>query len=141
MVFKTDYRLMQVTSIAECSKGSQWEHSAILLTFNNLSLRALFCLFLSDRLRQVLLVLYWLSAPGSPLNSELSQHTVSGHYRPASETSFSGHDRPTSETPFKWHFAGTPMAAHYAVQSAQRPLTLCNLLAKLSVEVGSPQLI
>ena len=30
LVFKTDYRLMQVESIAECSKG---EHSAILLTF------------------------------------------------------------------------------------------------------------
>ena len=28
-VFKTDYHLMQVKSIAECSKG---EHSAILLT-------------------------------------------------------------------------------------------------------------
>ena len=30
MVFKTDYGLMQVKSIAECSKG---KHSAILLTF------------------------------------------------------------------------------------------------------------
>ena len=30
LVFKTDYGLMQVKSIAECSKG---EHSAILLTF------------------------------------------------------------------------------------------------------------
>ena len=29
MVFKTDYRLMQVKSIAECSK---WEHSTTLLT-------------------------------------------------------------------------------------------------------------
>ena len=29
LVFKTDYRLMQVKSIAECSKG----HSAILSTF------------------------------------------------------------------------------------------------------------
>ena len=28
LVFKTDYRLIQVKSIAECSKG---EHSAILL--------------------------------------------------------------------------------------------------------------
>ena len=32
LVFKTNYRLMQVKSIAECSKG-QGEHSAILLTF------------------------------------------------------------------------------------------------------------
>ena len=30
LVFKTDYRLMQVKSIAECSKG---EHSAISSTF------------------------------------------------------------------------------------------------------------
>ena len=30
IVFKTDYRLMQVKSIAECSN---WEHSVILLTF------------------------------------------------------------------------------------------------------------
>ena len=30
LVFETNYRLMQVKSIAECSKG---EHSAILLTF------------------------------------------------------------------------------------------------------------
>ena len=31
MVFKTDYRLMKVKSVAECSKGK--EHSAIILTF------------------------------------------------------------------------------------------------------------
>ena len=54
LVFKTDYRLMQVKSIAECSKG---EHSAISSTFIKLppALRPLFCLFLSGRLRQVLL--------------------------------------------------------------------------------------
>ena len=32
LVFKTDYRLMQVESIAECSKRAR-EHSAILSTF------------------------------------------------------------------------------------------------------------
>ena len=38
MVFKTDYRLMQFKSIAECSKGMlQREHSAILSTFNMLT--------------------------------------------------------------------------------------------------------
>ena len=42
MSFKTDYRLMQVKSIAECSKRA-------------LSLRALFCLFLSGRFTQVVL--------------------------------------------------------------------------------------
>ena len=31
MVFKTDYRLMKVKNVAECSKGK--EHSAIILTF------------------------------------------------------------------------------------------------------------
>ena len=34
LVFKTNYHLMQVKSISECSKG---EHSAILLTFIKLS--------------------------------------------------------------------------------------------------------
>ena len=39
MVFKTNYRLMQVKSIAKCSKASilPLEHSAILLTFTKLS--------------------------------------------------------------------------------------------------------
>ena len=50
-VFKTDCPLMQVESIAECSK-----HSAILSTFIKLPfvIKILFCLFLSGRLRQVL---------------------------------------------------------------------------------------
>ena len=59
--FKTDYRITQVKSIAECSK----EHSAILSTFIKLPLllllRPLFCLFLSDYFRQVLLYLLTLS--------------------------------------------------------------------------------
>ena len=33
LVFKTNYRLMQVKSIAECSKMLQGEHSAIVSTF------------------------------------------------------------------------------------------------------------
>ena len=37
LVFKTNYRLMQVKSIAECSKGTTLEHSEILLTFIKLS--------------------------------------------------------------------------------------------------------
>ena len=52
--FKTDYRLMQVKSIAECSNGSILHHFRLLLC-NHLSLRSLFCLFLSGCLRQVLL--------------------------------------------------------------------------------------
>ena len=51
MVFKTDYRLMQVKSIAECSKGiflQCFRHSLS----NHSSLRPLFCLFLSGRLHR-----------------------------------------------------------------------------------------
>ena len=52
--FKTDYRLMQVKSIAECSKGSILQYFLPSLSYH-LSLRSLFCLFLIGRLRQVLL--------------------------------------------------------------------------------------
>ena len=52
LFFKTNYRLMQFKSIAECSK-----HYAILSTplSYHLSLRSLFCLFLSGCFTQVLL--------------------------------------------------------------------------------------
>ena len=50
--FKTDYRLMQVKSIAECI-GSILQYFQLLLSYR-LPLRSLFWLFLSDRLRQVL---------------------------------------------------------------------------------------
>ena len=60
LVFKTNYRLMQVKSIAECSKGSIYSKGSILQYFGpslsyHLSLKVLFCVFLSGRLRQVLL--------------------------------------------------------------------------------------
>ena len=45
---------MQVKSIAECSKGSILQYFRPSLSYH-LSLRSLFCLFLSGRLRQVLL--------------------------------------------------------------------------------------
>ena len=45
MVFKTNYRLMQVKSIAECSKGSILHNFRPSLSYH-LSLRSLFCLFL-----------------------------------------------------------------------------------------------
>ena len=54
LVFKTEYRLMQVKSIADCSKGSIMQYFRPSLSYH-LSLRSLFCLFLSGRLRQVLL--------------------------------------------------------------------------------------
>ena len=54
MVCKTSYCLMQVKSIAECSKGSILQYFRPSLSYN-LSLRALFCLFFGGHLRQVLL--------------------------------------------------------------------------------------
>ena len=53
---KTNYRLMLVRSIAECSKGSILQYFWPSLSYL-LLLRSLFCLFLSGCLRQVLL--YW----------------------------------------------------------------------------------
>ena len=54
LFFKTAYRLMQVKSIAECSKGSILQYFRPSLSYY-LSLRSLFCLFLSGGFRQVLL--------------------------------------------------------------------------------------
>ena len=53
-VFKTNYPLMQVKSIAECSNGSILQYFWPSLSYN-LSLRSLFCLFLSGRFTQGLL--------------------------------------------------------------------------------------
>ena len=54
LVFKTNYPLMQVKSIAESSKGSILQYLRHSLSYH-LSLRPLFCLFLSGRFTQVLL--------------------------------------------------------------------------------------
>ena len=54
MAFKTDYCLMQIKSIAECPKGSILQYFQPSLSYQ-LSLRPLFCLFLSGRFTQVLL--------------------------------------------------------------------------------------
>ena len=54
LIIKTNYHLMQVKSIAECSKGSILQYFCPSLSYH-LSLRSLFCLFLSGRLRQDLL--------------------------------------------------------------------------------------
>ena len=61
MVFNTNYRLMQVKSIAECSKGSILQFFQPTLSYH-LSLRALLYLFLRSHLRQVLLcfMCFWL---------------------------------------------------------------------------------
>ena len=49
---KNDFCVMQVKSIAECSNGSILQYFRPSLSYQ-LSLRPLFCLFLSGRLRQV----------------------------------------------------------------------------------------
>ena len=49
LVYKTNYRVMQVIRITECSKGSMLQYFRSSLS-NHLSLRSLFCLFLSCRL-------------------------------------------------------------------------------------------
>ena len=54
LVFKTNYRSMQVKSIAECSKGSILQYFRPSLSYH-LSLRYLFCVFLSGRFTQILL--------------------------------------------------------------------------------------
>ena len=59
LAFKTDYRLMQVKSSAECSKGSILQYFRPSKSLNyHLSLRSLFHLFLSGGLKQVLLYLH-----------------------------------------------------------------------------------
>ena len=50
--FNTNYRLMQVKSIAECSIGSILQYFQPSLSYH-FPLRPLFCLFLSDHLRQI----------------------------------------------------------------------------------------
>ena len=55
MVFKSNYRLMQVVSIAECSKWSILQYFPPSLCYQ-LLLRSLFCLFLSGRFTHVLLI-------------------------------------------------------------------------------------
>ena len=52
LFFKTEYRLMQGKSNPECSKGSNLQYFRPSLRYH-LSLRSLFCQFLSGRLRQV----------------------------------------------------------------------------------------
>ena len=58
LVFKTYYRLMQVKSIAECSKRAFLQYFGHALSYH-LSLRSLFFLFLSGRFRQFCLFLFF----------------------------------------------------------------------------------
>ena len=73
MVFKTNYHLMQVKSIVECSKGSILQYFRPSLSYH-LSIRYLCCLFLSGRLRQGLLyALFQREVP----NNQLLDFTIS----------------------------------------------------------------
>ena len=53
-LFKTNYRLMQAKSIAECSNGSTLQYFRPSFSYH-FPIRPLFCHFLSGCLRQVLL--------------------------------------------------------------------------------------
>ena len=66
LAFKTDYCLMQVKSIAECSFRPSLSY--------HLSLRSLFCLFLSGRFRQVLLYQCMIQRKLKP--TKLNVHVV-----------------------------------------------------------------
>ena len=54
MFYKTNYGLMHVKGIAECSKGSILQYLRPSLSYQ-LSSRSLFCVFLRGRLTQILL--------------------------------------------------------------------------------------
>ena len=60
LVFKTDFRLMQVKSIAECSPWSILQYLWTSLSYH-LPIRFLLCLFLSGHFRQVILYIENLS--------------------------------------------------------------------------------
>ena len=64
LVFNTNYRLMQVKSIAECSPWSILQYFRPSLSYH-FPLRHLFCLFLSGRLRQVFLYIEVCFGKGS----------------------------------------------------------------------------
>ena len=72
LVLKTDYRLMLVKRIAECSKGSILQYFRPSLSYH-LLLRCLFCLFLSGRLRQVLLYTKFLISHSLPFADAISE--------------------------------------------------------------------
>ena len=76
MVSKTGYCLMQVKSIAECSKGSILQYFRPSLSYH-LPLRPLFCLFLSGGLRQVL---PYIGVIKLSINSETKAYSLTLHY-------------------------------------------------------------
>ena len=61
LFFQTDYYLMQVKSIAECSNGSILQYFGPSLSYH-LSLKSLFCLFFNGLLWQVLLYKHFVNS-------------------------------------------------------------------------------
>ena len=78
LTFKINYRLMQVKSIAECSKGIILQYFRPLLSYH-LSFRSLFCLFLNDRYTHVLLYIYLIHCLS--INPFESRQYIKGYSR------------------------------------------------------------
>ena len=79
LTLKTDYRLMKVKSIAECSNGSILQYFRPSLNYH-LSLSSLFCLFLSGHLKTCATVLCFYRRGGkshsqSPSGDQHCQRT------------------------------------------------------------------
>ena len=79
LVFKTDYRLLHVKSIAECPKGSILQYFRPALSLH-LSLRPLFCLFLSGSLHLSLRPLFYLFLSGRLRQVLLYIHSKNDSY-------------------------------------------------------------
>ena len=86
LIFKTNYRLMQDKSIAGCSKGSILQYVRPSLSYH-LSLRSLFCLFLSDRFTHVLLC-YYFEQNGKYVNPVNTIDLKKGLVKQCMETGF-----------------------------------------------------
>ena len=144
---------MQVKSIAECSKGMlQWEHSAIRSTFikllYHLQLRPMFRLFLSGRLKQVILYNRRLAMTATCLviagfsclvittsylfcNSEISagRLEIRNFYFAYLNSTLPGpnilinlYNRATFGSPFEYRFAGVPKVARACMQPGIVPM-------------------
>ena len=112
MFFKTNYRLMHVNCIAECFKGSILQYFRPSLSYH-LSLRSLFCLFLSDRLSQVLLYNFLFQVHYTPNTPPLSNRPTSApapaHMHVHFENLGQGHQsqgHSTSQERLEGHFQG-----------------------------------
>ena len=80
LIFKTNYRLMQVKSIAKCSKSLEHLRYFRPSFSYHLSFRRLFCLFLSGHLRQDLLYLRrHINSTITALHHSVTEFFMPGH--------------------------------------------------------------